>query len=269
MHGPSSPSSYLRDWLHRLKPRTRTRIRAHDFVHAVDPSESRERLKIRLTCPLAVGPESFDGDVQPDLVPVLEAVGNGLFGRVHSHGNLVNHDDLDSGAEGRLRIPEDAQWNTIDSWHLSMTGQRKVDGVRDLCGQPMMGQGRDQAEDAPRNSNRDRNKIRASERRRSGDPVEPASRMFDLAAVSKRVQCPWVNPEADRLTCAEHSAVLGEHSARPGEASVGDRLWIESTDIIRCFRGFYPPISPAGPAGAQEADDREIWGDSGGTLITE
>src|ERR1039457_404639 len=107
----------------------------------------------------------------------------------------------------------------------------------------MMGQGRDQAEDAPRNPNRDRNKIRASERRRGGDPVKPASRMFDLAAISKRVQCPWMNPEADRLTCTEHSAVFGEHLARPGEAFVGNRHWIEPTDIIRYFRGFYPATS--------------------------
>ena len=162
----------------RGRSQHRLQVRAYDSVYAVDPGESRERLKIRFTCPFAVGPESFDGDVQPNLVPVLEAVGNRLFGRVHSHGNLVNHDDLDSGAEGRLRIPEDAQWNTVDSWHLSMTGQRKVDSLRDLRGQPMMGQGRDQAENATRNPNCDRNKVQASQRRRSGDAVEPASRMF-------------------------------------------------------------------------------------------
>src|ERR1035441_2494557 len=107
----------------------------------------------------------------------------------------------------------------------------------------MMGQGRDQTEDAPRNPNRDRNKVGAGERRRSGDAVEPASRLFDLAAISKRVQCPWVNPEADRLTGAEHSAVFVEHMARPGEAFVGNRHWIELTDIISYFRGFYPSTS--------------------------
>src|ERR1017187_1969026 len=110
----------------------------------------------------------------------------------------------------------------------------------------MMGQGRDQAEDAPRNPNRDGNKIRAGERRRSGDPVKPASRMFDLAAISERVQWPWVNPEADRLTCTAHAAAFGDRLARPGQAFVGNRHWIDPTAIIRCFQGFYPPASPSG-----------------------
>src|ERR1039457_922274 len=110
----------------------------------------------------------------------------------------------------------------------------------------MMGQGRDQAEDAPRNPNRDGNKIRAGERRRSGDPVKPASRMSDLAAISERVQCPGVNPEADRLTCTEHAAAFGEHLARPGEAFVGHRHWIEPTGIIPCVRELYTPASPSG-----------------------
>jgi hypothetical protein len=79
-----------------------------------------------------------------------------------------------------------------------------------------------------------------TERRRGRDPVEPASRRFDLGAISKRVQCPWVNPEADRLTCAEYSAVFGEHLARQGEAFVDNRHWIEPTDIMLCFQGFYP-----------------------------
>ena len=64
--------------------------------------------------------------------------------------------------------------------------------------------------------------------------------MFDLTAVSKCVQRPWVNPEPDGLARSEHAAVFGEHAARFGEPFVGDWRWIDLTDIVRYLRGFYP-----------------------------
>ena len=82
---------------------------------------------VRLLFTLSVGSEGFDGDVQPDLVPVLKAVGDGLLGRVDSHRYIIDFDQIDPSTERWFRIPEDPEGDAIYSWNLSVAGQRNVD----------------------------------------------------------------------------------------------------------------------------------------------
>jgi len=65
-----------------------------------------DRAGSRLPRPFTVSSQGFDGDVEPDLVSVLEAVRDRLLRRIHSHGNLVDRDDIDARAEGRIGVPE-------------------------------------------------------------------------------------------------------------------------------------------------------------------
>ena len=53
--------------------------------------------------------ESFNGEVKPDLIPVLKTVGDGLLGRVDPHGHFADHDNVNTSGERWFGIPEDAQ----------------------------------------------------------------------------------------------------------------------------------------------------------------
>lgn len=57
-----------------------------DAVHLGEPGEC---LKVCLPRSLAIGPEAFNGDIGPDFIPVLEAVGDGLLGRIYPQAPAV------------------------------------------------------------------------------------------------------------------------------------------------------------------------------------
>ena len=58
-------------------------------MHAVHLGEPGECLKVWLPRSLAIGAEGFNGDIEPDFIPVLEAVGDGLLGRIDTQAYAV------------------------------------------------------------------------------------------------------------------------------------------------------------------------------------
>jgi hypothetical protein len=63
-------------------------------------------LKVRFPLALPVGAKGFDCDINPDLVPVFEAVSDGLLRRINSNRYTINADDLKTGTERGFRIPK-------------------------------------------------------------------------------------------------------------------------------------------------------------------
>lgn len=94
-----------------------------------------------------------------------------------------------------------------------MAGQRNIDRVGNLCGQAMVSQRRNQADDRARNQNGDWNQIRVAKRRCGGDSVKTTADPFEVTGVPESIQGPRVDAEPERLACAEHSAMPGEHAA--------------------------------------------------------
>jgi hypothetical protein len=116
------------------------KVRADNFLHAVNLRKFCNRLKIGLPLLIPIRSESFDGNVKPDFIPVLETIGNRLFGRIYPDRYTVHRDDLDTGAEGRFGIPEDLKGDIIDSRDLRVTRQRNVNCVRNLSGKTVVSQ---------------------------------------------------------------------------------------------------------------------------------
>ena len=94
------------------------------FLNAIDLRESCQGCSVRLSCAFAVGAQSLNGNVQANLVPVLEAVGDRFFRRIDLHRNIVNRNQGDPSAKRRLGIPEDPERDGINLRNLRVTGQR-------------------------------------------------------------------------------------------------------------------------------------------------
>lgn len=77
-------------------------------MNTIDLGELHQGLKVRLPFALAIGPKPFNAEVQPDLIPVLKAVGDGLLGRIDAHRDAIDLDDIDTSTERCFGIPEDA-----------------------------------------------------------------------------------------------------------------------------------------------------------------
>jgi hypothetical protein len=110
-------------------------------LDTIDLSELRQCLIVRLPPTPSVSPESFNRDVQSNLVAVLKAVDDGLLGRVDPHEYFVNRHNINASAERWFGIPEDAQGDAIDFRDLSMAGKRNVDRMRNLRCQVMVSKG--------------------------------------------------------------------------------------------------------------------------------
>ena len=99
----------------------------HDPLDTIDLSELHQGLKVRLPLTLSIGSEGFHGDVEPDLVLVLKAVGDGLLGRIDLHRYVVDFDHIDPGTKRWFGIPEDTEGDAVYFRNLSMAGQSNVD----------------------------------------------------------------------------------------------------------------------------------------------
>jgi hypothetical protein len=71
-------------------------------------------------------------NVQSNLVPIFEAVGDSFLNRVNPYRNVIDRNDLKARAKRRLRIPKYPKRHTIDFGNVSVTGKRNIDGMRNL-----------------------------------------------------------------------------------------------------------------------------------------
>jgi hypothetical protein len=97
-----------------------------------------QNCSVWFACALTVCPQRFDRNVEPNLVPVLEAIGDSFFRRVDPDRNIVYGSHIDASHEGRLGIPENQKRDTTDFRNLCMARQRDINGVRNLGGEAVM-----------------------------------------------------------------------------------------------------------------------------------
>jgi hypothetical protein len=108
------------------------KVRAHHLLDPIDLRKSCESCSVWLLSPFPICPDGFDRNVEPNLVAVLEAVGDRFFRRVNPNGNIVNGNHIDASPEGRLGVPEDPKRDAIDFWSMRVARQRDIHGVWDL-----------------------------------------------------------------------------------------------------------------------------------------
>lgn len=148
---------------------------------------------------------------------------DGLLRRVDPHVDAINRDGLDSGAEGWLRVPESPEWDATEFRSLGVAGKRHVYAVWNLSRETVICECRDQADDASRNPESNRNQIRIRERWLLGKPEEAAGYLFHFAALAECLKRSRMNSYADLITRSQHASVLGEQLARLCESGLADR----------------------------------------------
>lgn len=81
-------------------------VRAHDIFHPTNSSAVKEFVHVeRFSSTICL--ESFQGDLEPDLVAVLEAVGDGFFRAVDAEGDSTHLVNLYSFGKSIARKPEE------------------------------------------------------------------------------------------------------------------------------------------------------------------
>ena len=69
----------------RVRSQDGLKVRAHDLLDTIDFREFRQFRPVRFRSAFSVCPQSLDRNVQSDLVPIFEAVGDSLLYRVNPH----------------------------------------------------------------------------------------------------------------------------------------------------------------------------------------
>jgi hypothetical protein len=116
------------------------KVGAHDFLDTIDLRESCQGPSVRLWGTLPVCPQSLDGNVQSNLVPILEAVCDSLLCGVNPYRNIVDRNDLNARPKRRLGVPENPKRYAVDFWNVGVTGKRDIDRMRNLGGESVVRQ---------------------------------------------------------------------------------------------------------------------------------
>ena len=75
---------------------------------------------------------SFDGDVESDLISILETVGDGFLSGVNAHLNSVRRDGFDAGAVCGFGKPEYADRRIRQLRHPCVARKRDIHDMRYL-----------------------------------------------------------------------------------------------------------------------------------------
>ena len=94
-----------------------------------------------------------------------------------------------------------------------MTVKCDINGVRNLSGQAVMEEGRNETDDRLWNLDSDRRPVRIGQRC-TGEPIETSSDLFDLATVAQRIECAGMYPQSDRIARSEHVPMFAEDFLR-------------------------------------------------------
>ena len=100
----------------------------------------------------------------------------------------------------------------LESRRLGTARQRNVDFMRNLGGNLVVSEGRDEADHSGGNLQRDGYEVGIAERREVCQTVEAATKLFDDALVAHVVQCARVDSSTQRGTGAEQTATSAEGS---------------------------------------------------------
>src|SRR5262245_51140248 len=216
-HGPDSANAPVPTQRGRVRSNHGLQIGAHHSFNPADASVFEQFADRQPSDFFPIISERFNGNVNSDLIAVLETVCDRFFGRINSDRNPVDSDDVNSGIEGAVWKPENSNRYPLYLRHLGMTWECNVHVVRHLCGQFMMRKRRDQADHASWDPKTDRDPIWIYEGRSRRQPIEPPCNWEDLAGVAQGIQRARVNSQPQGIASPKHSTVLPEHLAGHGE----------------------------------------------------
>jgi hypothetical protein len=163
--------------------------------------------------PLPIGLESLEGDIEADLVAVLETVGDGFFRAVDAKGDSTHLPDLHSFGKSIARKPEEADRRKRETGRFRTLLDRHVNLMRDLRRQFMEGQRRDEADHAVSDLESDRDEIGISEGRQFRKAIKPPADLLECARIPHVVKSPRVYAKAEGLCGVQRSAVDSKEPA--------------------------------------------------------
>ena len=177
------------------------------FCHPANSSTVKEFVCVeRFSSTICL--ESFQGDLEPDLVAVLEAVGDCFFRAVDAKGDTTHLVDLYSFGKSIAREPEEADRRIRETGRFRTLLDRHVNLMGHLRRQFMERQRRDEADHAVSYLESDRDKIGIPEGRQFGKAIKTAADLLKDARIPHGVQSPRMYAKTERLRCAERSAVV-------------------------------------------------------------
>lgn len=143
-------------------------------------------------CPpqVALSQESFQGDLEPDLVAVLEAVGDCFFRAVDAEGDSTHLVDLYSFGKSIAREPEEAYRRIRETGRFRTLLDRHVNLMGHLRRQFMERQRRDEADYAFSDLESDRDEIGIFEGRQFGKTKKTAADLFEDARIPRGEEGP-------------------------------------------------------------------------------
>src|ERR1700733_8422256 len=122
----------------------------------------------------AVEVQRFDTHVNSDLVAVLEAVTESSLRGVDANIDAVHVNRCYAILESGFGIPEQTEWRIAKGRSLIVRSDSQIDGVWNLCRQPVEGECRDEANDTLWNFEGNRYEVWVVERLSIGNPVKAA-----------------------------------------------------------------------------------------------
>src|SRR5659263_183308 len=187
-------------------------VRAHDFFNPANSGTVKEFLHVeRLSSPICL--ESFQGDIEPDLVAMLEAVGDGFFRAVDAEGDSTHLADLHPFGKSIAREPEEADRRIRETGRFRTLLDRHVNLMGHLRRQFVECQRRDEADHAVSDLESDRDKIGIPEGRQLGKAKKTTADLLEDARIPHGVESPRVYAKTERLRGAQRSAVDSKESA--------------------------------------------------------
>src|SRR3990172_4493434 len=187
-------------------------VRAHDFFDPANPSTLKEFAYVeRFSSPICL--ESFQGDIEPDLVAMLETVGDCFFRAVDAEGDSTHLVDLHSFGKSIAREPEEADRRIRETGRFRTLLDRHVNLMGHLRRQFVEGQRRDEADHAVSDLESDRDEIRIPEGRQFGKAKKTAADLLEDARIPHGVEGPRMYAKTEGLRGAQRSAVVSKESA--------------------------------------------------------
>jgi len=187
-------------------------VRAHDVFHPANTSTLKEFVYVeRFSSPICL--ESFHGDIEPDLVAVLEAVGDGFFRAVDAKGDSTHLVDLYSFGKSIAREPEEADRRICETGRFRTLLDRHVNLMGHLRRQFMERQRRDEADHAVSDPESDRDEIGIPEGRQFGKAKKTTADLLEDARIPHGVESPRVYAKTEGIRSAQRSTVGSKESA--------------------------------------------------------
>jgi len=187
-------------------------VRAHDFFYPANTSTVKEFVHVE-RFPSPIGLENLEGDIEPELVAMLEAVGDGFFRAVDAEGDSTHLADLHPFGKSIAREPEEADRRIRETGRFRTLLDRHVNLMGHLRRQFVECQRRDEADHAVRDLESDRDEIGIREGRQFGKAIKTAADLLEDARIPHGVESPRVYAKTERLRGAQRSAVDSKESA--------------------------------------------------------